>query len=65
MLCMDAPMAQIFTILKGVNAPGVQIHTGQTGTTAVPDKVALEHESVAAQREEEGMDVVIDVDETR
>lgn len=56
---------QIFNILKGVSAPGVQLHTGQTGTTMVPDKVPVEHESVAEEREESGMDVVNDVDESR
>jgi hypothetical protein len=48
-----------------VNAPGTQIHTGQTGTTQIPDKVAREHDSMAEEREDSGMDVVNDVDESR
>lgn len=55
----------IFDILKGVNVPGVQIHTGQTGTTLVPDKVALVHDRVREEQENVAMDVVNDVDETR
>jgi len=52
-LCCDVLVTraeQIFDILKGVNAPGVQIHTGQAGTSLVPDKVALLHDSVAEEQ---------------
>lgn len=48
-----------------MSAPGVQVHTGQAGTTMVPDKVPVEHESMVEEREESGMDVVNDVDESR